>query len=80
MFVRADICLCVDMHAVHGSHVTVPCRKTENINMLSLQQGASHQENNAARHTLCQPKRIVSNTPAKPTKKGKGRVHPHRVE
>lgn len=44
---------------------TVPCHKTENINMLSLQQGASHQENNSARHTLCQPKHIVRNTPAK---------------
>jgi len=33
---------------------TVPCHKSKNINMLSLQQGASHQGNNSARHTHIQ--------------------------
>lgn len=57
--------VCMDMHAVQASSVTVPCHKTENINMLSLQQGASHQGNNSARRTLSQPKHIVWNATAK---------------
>ena len=57
--------VCMDMHAVQASPVTVPCHKTENINMLSLQQGASHQGNNSARRTLSQPKHIVWNATAK---------------
>lgn len=43
-----------DVLTVQASPATVLCHKAENINMLSLQQGASHQGNNSDRHTRTQ--------------------------
>lgn len=77
----AGLCACMCMHAAQATGCDG--HKTENINMLSLQQGASHQGNNSARHTLSQPKHIVWNAPAKQhcsrKHKIKGRHHTHRA-